>query len=97
MYETVKRILDMVISASALGPRPNTPAQESLYTPEQWEDRHRVRPGITGLAQVNGRSDIELSDQISYDLAYAAQPSFAMDSRIAAKTLCVVLRKLGVN
>jgi lipopolysaccharide/colanic/teichoic acid biosynthesis glycosyltransferase len=82
---------------SLIGPRPNTPAQESIYSPQAWQGRHRVRPGITGLAQVNGRSDIQLGQQIAYDLAYAAKPTFAMDMRIVVKTLGVVLRKLGTN
>lgn len=82
---------------SLIGPRPQTPQQQSLYTPEQWETRHRVRPGITGLAQVNGRSDILLEQQIAYDLAYTARPTLALDTSILLKTIALIFTRRGTN
>lgn len=82
---------------SLIGPRPQTPAQESLYTPAQWQARHIVRPGITGLAQVNGRSALDFESATKFDLAYAARPSFAQDMHILLATIHQVLRGVGVN
>ena len=82
---------------SLVGPRPQTPAQHPLYSHGDWQGRHLVRPGITGLAQVNGRSAITLDKQIEYDLKYATHVSFMMDMHILWLTIVQVVRKAGVN
>lgn len=82
---------------SLIGPRPDTPAQESNYSVADWQARHAVRPGITGLAQVNGRSDITPEARTAFDLAYAAAPSWKQDCSIVQQTLRQVLAKVGVN
>jgi lipopolysaccharide/colanic/teichoic acid biosynthesis glycosyltransferase len=82
---------------SLIGPRPNTPQQESQYTPAQWQQRHALRPGITGLAQVNGRSSLTVEQQIAYDLQYVEQHSLALDLRILCKTVAIALNRAGVN
>lgn len=82
---------------SLIGPRPFVPQQASLYAPDDWLRRHQVRPGITGLAQVNGRSSLTQEEQLRYDLSYADHPSLAMDIRIVLKTIRVVLCRVGVN
>lgn len=82
---------------SLIGPRPETPAQEALYSPSDWQLRHSVRPGITGLAQVSGRSSLSPEDRLRFDLEYAASPGFMMDMQIACKTLQAVLTRRGAN
>lgn len=82
---------------SLIGPRPDTPAQEADYRPEDWAARHRVRPGITGLAQVSGRSNLTQEQRTAYDLAYAADPTLAGDMRIIADTARKVLAREGTN
>lgn len=82
---------------SLIGPRPNTPHQESQYAPGQWEARHSVRPGITGLAQVSGRSSLTTAQQIACDLAYAESMSLTQDLRIFLRTLAIVLTRTGTN
>ena len=82
---------------SLIGPRPDVPARQSWYTPADWELRHRVRPGITGLAQVSGRSDLPDDDQLRLDLEYAANPTLCGDIDIIHKTVSLVLRGSGVN
>jgi lipopolysaccharide/colanic/teichoic acid biosynthesis glycosyltransferase len=82
---------------SLVGPRPETPAQRALYTDADWEMRHRVRPGITGLAQVSGRSDISKQDRLRYDLAYVANPTLSLDFSILRRTLWLALSRGGVN
>lgn len=81
---------------SLVGPRPDTPMQESSYTPADWQLRHTVRPGITGLAQVNGRSNIGTEQRLAHDLDYAQNHNLLLDIRILLKTLSIVLGK-GAN
>lgn len=69
-----------------IGPRPDLPHAMELYTPEQ-RLRLAVRPGITGLAQVAGRTDIPWSERLALDVRYVREQSLALDLRVAAKTL----------
>jgi lipopolysaccharide/colanic/teichoic acid biosynthesis glycosyltransferase len=73
---------------SLVGPRPDVPVQKSLYAAEDWERRCRVRPGITGLAQVSGRSDMTFEQRLSLDLDYARQVSWWRDIKIMWWTVC---------
>lgn len=58
---------------SLVGPRPDVPAQRSLYTPHDWDLRCSVRPGITGLAQALIRSGGTEGQRLALDLRYVAQ------------------------
>ena len=81
---------------SIVGPRPDEPELVAQYLPE-WRRRHVVKPGITGLAQVNGRADLTYSEMMNYDLEYVDNRSFAGDMRILLKTLGVVIRREGAR
>ena len=85
---------------SVVGPRPHAIAHNELYRKliRGYMIRHKVRPGITGLAQVNGmRGETDTVDKmkmrIEYDLAYLRNWSLALDLKIVLKTVLVVLRK----
>ena len=96
--DEIPQLWNVVIGdMSLVGPRPELPRQETEYRPEDWALRHRVRPGITGLAQVNGRSKTTIEERLQYDLDYAANPTLTMDLGILLKTVSVVLRRAGVN
>lgn len=58
---------------SLVGPRPDVPAQRSLYSETQWRERCSVRPGITGLAQALLRSECTDAQRLELDLRYARQ------------------------
>jgi len=79
-----------------VGPRPDEPYLVEQYRPE-FHRRHEVKPGITGLAQVNGRSDLTYSQMMAYDLEYVDHHSFRRDLSILARTLAVVVRKEGAR
>jgi lipopolysaccharide/colanic/teichoic acid biosynthesis glycosyltransferase len=79
-----------------VGPRPDEPELVAQYRPE-WRQRHAVKPGITGLAQINGRTDLTYAETMAYDLAYVKNRSFAGDVRIMLKTLGVVLLRKGAR
>lgn len=81
---------------SLVGPRPDTPMQESNYSKENWELRHKVRPGITGLAQVNGRSNIGTQERLDLDLEYVKRHNLLIDMVIIIKTLRAAFGK-GTN
>jgi len=81
---------------SLVGPRPLLKQYLSLYT-EQQASRHEVRPGITGLAQVNGRNGISWEDRFDYDVQYVEQCSFGLDLKILTKTVACVFRREGIS
>ena len=72
---------------SLVGPRPDVPAQRSLYSDEQWAVRCSVRPGITGLAQARLRSSATPEERLALDLRYAREHSLWLDLRILGWTL----------
>ena len=78
------------------GPRPLLVEYLPLYSPRQ-ASRHSVRPGITGLAQVNGRNDISWAAKLEYDALYAEKLSFLLDIKIVFLTIKKVLKKEGVS
>lgn len=80
---------------SLVGPRPDLPDQIRYYAPADHE-RLRVRPGITGLAQVSGRNGLSWEERRALDVAYVARRSFAGDLLILARTLPGVARGTGV-
>jgi lipopolysaccharide/colanic/teichoic acid biosynthesis glycosyltransferase len=81
---------------SLVGPRPLLLRYLDRYTPEQFR-RHRVRPGITGLQQVNGRNALSWEERFAYDTWYVDHRSFALDLRILARTVVTVLRREGIT
>ncbi len=78
-----------------VGPRPTIQAQVDDYTPFQ-RRRHEVLPGITGWAQVQGRAGIPWEQRIVLDVDYVDRRSPALDARILAKTLWLVLTGRGL-
>ncbi len=81
---------------SLVGPRPLLTEYLDLYTPQQAR-RHRVRPGITGLAQVRGRNAISWEDRFRYDVEYVERVSFLGDLKILIQTVVCVCRRTGVS
>lgn len=81
---------------SLVGPRPLPIRYLELYSPEQAR-RHDVRPGITGLAQVNGRNNISWGKKFEYDVHYVDNVSFLMDITIFFKTIRKVFTSADIN
>jgi exopolysaccharide biosynthesis polyprenyl glycosylphosphotransferase len=79
---------------SMVGPRPALPEETARYD-DRWRDRLRVKPGLTGLWQVNGRHDLGFDDYVRYDLFYVTNWSLTMDLYILAKTLPALLSARG--
>jgi len=81
---------------SLVGPRPLFAEYLDRYTPEQAR-RHLVKPGITGLAQVNGRNAISWEDKFALDTWYVDHWSLWLDFRILLLTAWCVLRREGIS
>lgn len=81
---------------SLVGPRPLLLQYLPRYSPEQAR-RHEVAPGITGWAQVNGRNALSWDERLALDVWYVDNRSLALDLRILARTIALVLRRQGIN
>lgn len=81
---------------SLVGPRPLLLRYLDRYTPEQ-RTRHRVRPGITGWAQVNGRNAIDWTEKFALDVWYVRNWSFWLDLKIIVITVAHLLRREGTT
>ena len=81
---------------SLVGPRPELPEIVAQYPPK-YRRRHDVRPGIAGLAQANGRSNLAYDAIMQYDLAYVDSRSFWLDLRILWKTVVAVAAGVGAR
>ncbi|MPM95205.1 putative sugar transferase EpsL [bioreactor metagenome] len=79
---------------SLVGPRPEIPEVVKYY-PKEYHQRLLVPPGITGLAQVSGRGEIELGKTIRYDLKYIDNFSITLDIKILFLTVRSVFKSEG--
>ncbi|MCB2289035.1 sugar transferase [Clostridium sp. CS001] len=81
---------------SLVGPRPEIPAVVKHY-PKEYAQRLLVLPGITGLAQISGRGEIELGKTVFYDLNYIKDFSVILDIKILCLTVVSVFKKEGAH
>jgi undecaprenyl phosphate N,N'-diacetylbacillosamine 1-phosphate transferase len=81
---------------SLIGPRPLLPQYLELYNEIQ-KQRHNVKPGITGWAQINGRNAISWEQKFEYDVWYVNNISFVLDVKIFFLTLKKVFVREGIN
>jgi len=81
---------------SIVGPRPDRLIQKEDYHPGDWDIRNSVRPGITGLAQISGRSNSTFENRLHHDIKYANTHNFFLDLKIIMKTITVVLLRRNI-
>lgn len=95
--DELPELMNILVGQMALvGPRPLTVKYLPYYT-ERERLRHTVRPGLTGLAQVNGRNETTWEDRFAYDLQYVSSVSFKQDVRILFRTAAVALGRSGIG
>lgn len=82
---------------SFVGPRPALFNQDDLIQLRTEYGVHKLLPGLTGWAQVNGRDELPIPDKVKLDVEYMQQQSFLMDIRIITLTFVKVLRSDGVQ
>ena len=80
---------------SIVGPRPLLPAYLPYYTEEE-KKRHSVRPGLTGLAQVNGRNAINWDARLAYDVKYVSNITLLADVKILLETVRKVIKRADI-
>ena len=80
---------------SIVGPRPQLIKDMVFMTPHQ-RKRHTVLPGLTGLAQINGRNNIAWDEKIKWDLQYIQNISFHLDLAIIVITIYKVLKRKDI-
>lgn len=81
---------------SFVGPRPLLPEYLPLYSAKQ-KQRHKVKPGITGWAQVNGRNAISWEEKFELDIFYVQNRTFVLDLKILWKTVQKVFLRSDIN
>lgn len=80
---------------SFVGPRPMPVKYQAYFYPQE-RIRHKVRPGLTGWAQVNGRNLLSWDEKFKYDAYYVQHTSFALDLKILGMTVLKVIRRSDV-
>ncbi len=85
----------LVGTMSLCGPRPLIARENEIHFLRGYYGVYQVKPGITGLAQINGRDQMKIYDKVSWDRAYVKNVSFALDLKILWKTSLKVLRREG--
>lgn len=78
-----------------VGPRPQL-VRDMVFMTEEQRRRHTVRPGLTGLAQVNGRNNITWEQKFEYDLSYIKRITFLSDLKIIFQTVLKVLKRSDI-
>ena len=95
--DELPNIINVLIgNMSFVGPRPLVKYESDLYG-KYLEERNSVKPGITGLAQIQGRLDLSLQERLYWDLQYVKSKSFIYDFKIIIKTIYSVLSRKGAN
>jgi exopolysaccharide biosynthesis polyprenyl glycosylphosphotransferase len=94
-FDELPQLLNVVRGEMSLvGPRPALPDETARYA-DHVRRRLVVKPGLTGMWQVNGRSDLSWEESVRLDLRYVENWSFALDLQILWKTITVILRGSG--
>lgn len=95
--DELPNIINVLIgNMSFVGPRPLVKYESDLYG-KYLEERNSVKPGITGLAQIQGRLDLSLQERLYWDLQYVKSKSIIYDFKIIIKTVYSVLSRRGAN
>ncbi|MDU5946277.1 MAG: sugar transferase, partial [Paenibacillus macerans] len=93
--DELPQLINVVLGQMSLvGPRPPLPQEVERYTDYEWR-RLDIRPGITGLWQINGRSDLPFDEWVKLDLYYIEHWSLGLELKIIFKTIPIVLKGTG--
>jgi undecaprenyl phosphate N,N'-diacetylbacillosamine 1-phosphate transferase len=85
----------LVGDMSLVGPRPLLTKYLEYYREEE-RIRHTVRPGLTGLAQINGRNNLNWDSRLAFDVEYVNRLNFLLDFKIIFKTIIIAVKREGV-
>ena len=82
---------------SLVGPRPALNNQQDLIKKRDFHKIFSIKPGLTGLAQINGRDNLSLDEKVNYDNHYKLNQSTFLDIKIMIQTILVVLKSKDVR
>ena len=82
---------------SFVGPRPALFNQNDLIKLRTKNSVHKILPGITGLAQINGRDELSISDKVSFDIEYLKKRSLVLDIKIILFTIIKIFSPSGIS
>ena len=82
---------------SFVGPRPALFNQDDLIKLREQFDIHILTPGLTGLAQINGRDELSISDKVSFDIEYLKKRSLVLDIKIILITIIKIFSPSGIS
>ena len=95
--DEIPQLFNVVLgNMSLIGPRPMGLNYLTLFTEEQ-KQRHIVKPGITGWAQINGRDEVAPTEKFKMDVWYVKNRSLALDLKILFRTVLIVFKREGVD
>lgn len=95
--DELPELINIIIGdMSLIGPRPLL-VRDMVFMSQQQRNRHKIRPGLSGLAQVNGRNSIDWEKKLNYDLMYLKNISFFNDLKITIKTIEKVVKRQDIN
>lgn len=95
--DEMPELINILIGDMAvIGPRPQL-VRDMVFMSSEQRRRHNVRPGLSGLAQVNGRNVITWEDKLSWDLKYIKKITFIGDVKIILETLGKVFKRADIN
>ncbi len=80
-----------------VGPRPIVPKELEHYQGEKRKAFLSMKPGMTGLWQISGRSDLDYPERVDFEISYKSRRSFFLDLQILFKTFLVVLQRKGAH
>lgn len=96
--DELPQLLNILVGdMSVVGPRPALWNQEDLIAERDKYGVNDVRPGLTGLAQISGRDELEIPIKVQYDKAYVDNITFLNDAKIVLKTALSVIKTDGVQ
>ena len=82
---------------SLVGPRPGLESQYDLIEKRDLYGINDIKPGLTGLAQINGRDNLSIDKKVEYDKSYKNNQSMFLDFKILIQTILVVLRSKDIK
>ena len=94
--ETLELFNILIGDMSFVGPRPFL-VKDLVFMDEMTKTRHSVRPGLTGLAQVNGRNNMPWEEKFIYDIEYIDNINFLLDAKIFIKTVLKIVGIIKTN
>ena len=96
--DELPQIINIILGEMVfVGPRPALYNQDDLIKLRKVKGIHRLKPGVTGWAQVNGRDELSIQDKVALDEYYLKQKSFMLDIKIILLTLLQVFSPKGVS